>query len=112
MDKRVEAAKAIIEREYQRDLRVPELARRVGVSQSHLAFLFRAETGVTMKGCLREMRLTHAAELLRQDHASVKQAAFSVGYRSTSNFARAFKSEFGSAPSGQHIGHSGNSVRW
>ncbi|HEV2498972.1 MAG TPA: AraC family transcriptional regulator [Terriglobia bacterium] len=102
MDKRVEAAKAIIEREYQRDLRIPELARRVGLGRSHRAFLFKVETGFTMKGCLREARLTQAAELLRgqhYDHVGVKQAAFAVGYRSIPNFTRDFTKRFGKNPS-------------
>lgn len=102
MDKRVEAVKAIIEREYQKDLRVSELARRAGISRSHLAFLFKAEMGFTIRACLREMRLSQAAELLRgqhHDHLRVKQAAFAVGYRSIPNFTREFTNRFGKNPS-------------
>ncbi|HEV2417356.1 MAG TPA: hypothetical protein VGX94_06100 [Terriglobia bacterium] len=49
MDKRVEAAMVIIQSEYPKPLRISGLARRVGASRSHLAFLFKKETGLSMR---------------------------------------------------------------
>ncbi|MGH9395363.1 MAG: helix-turn-helix domain-containing protein [Terriglobia bacterium] len=95
MDKRIEAAWKIIENEYQKPLTVRVLAARVALSRSHFEFLFKKETRVTMKACLRGVRLEQAAELLGQDHLSVKQVAYSVGYHHASSFARDFKRRFG-----------------
>ncbi|MGH9404771.1 MAG: helix-turn-helix domain-containing protein [Terriglobia bacterium] len=108
MDKRIEGALEIIRSEYQKPLRVTDLAKRVGLSRSHLAFLFKKESGVTFKACLREERLNNAVKLLGGDYstvklASVKQAAYSVGYLSVSSFGRDFKRRFGENPSQPQI---------
>jgi two-component system, response regulator YesN len=99
MHPRIEAVRKIIESEYQNNPRVPEFAKRAGISRSHLAFLFKKETGLTPKACLRDARLRQAAELLSEDHLSIKQAAFSAGYFHGSSFGRAFKEHFGKTPS-------------
>ncbi|HEV2419113.1 MAG TPA: AraC family transcriptional regulator [Terriglobia bacterium] len=98
MDRRIDAAREIIESEHQKPLTVKEVTARVGVSRSHFTLLFKKETGVTFKAYLREARLSKAAELLSTDHLSIKQVAYSVGYSHTSSFARDFKRRFGKTP--------------
>lgn len=99
MDKRIEAARGIIEREYDKPLRIRELAKRSGLSRSHLELLFKGETGLTVKAYHREVRLQWAVELLSEGEMNVKEAAFSVGYRYISNFNRDFRQRFGKTPS-------------
>lgn len=99
MDRRIEVARGIIEREYDRVLRVGELAKPAGLSRPHLEMVFKQETGLTVKVYQREARLRRAVELLSKGHVSVKEAAFSVGYRSASDFTRDFRRRFGKAPS-------------
>lgn len=99
MDRRVQRAWEIIENEYQKPRMVKEVTARVGVSRSHLAFLFKKETGVTFKARLRGVRLKKALELLSENHSSVKQVAYSAGYQNTASFARDFKRCFGKMPS-------------
>lgn len=101
MDKRIEATKGIIEREYDKALRVGELARRVGLSRSHLELLFKQETGLSVNAYHREVRLQWGLELMSEEHMSVKGAAFSVGYRSASNFSRDIACPLGLIPEAQ-----------
>ncbi|MGH9469359.1 MAG: helix-turn-helix domain-containing protein [Terriglobia bacterium] len=103
MDRRIEAALAIIESEYMKPLRVRDLPRRVGLSRSHLEFLFKRETGLTPRACPREVRLQRARALLQDGQLSVKAVAFSVGYRQPSNFNRDFRALFGDKRSGPQI---------
>jgi transcriptional regulator GlxA family with amidase domain len=98
MDPRVEAVRTIIETEYASRLTVPGLAVRAGLSRSHLAFLFKKETGLRLKACLREVRLRHAAALLRENGLSIKQVLFAAGYREGSNFDHDFRFFFGKTP--------------
>ncbi len=95
MDPRVEAVRRIIEAEYKCRLTVPELVRRAGVSRSHLASLFKSETGLPVRAYLREVRMRRASELLRGGGTSIKEALQAVGYHDASNFARNFRSQFG-----------------
>ncbi len=57
---------------------VAEIATHVGLSESHLAHLFRRWAGLSPKGFLQALTLDHARGLLR-DKASVLDAAYEVG---------------------------------
>ena len=48
---------------------------------------------------VRMERLNKAAEMLGEGEANVTEVAYSVGYRSLSQFAKAFREQFGMAPS-------------
>ena len=75
-----------------------ELGRRVGCSPFHLSRIFTQETGKTITGCLRELRLERAADLLRSGQCNVTEAALEVGYNSLSHFTLAFRETFGCCP--------------
>jgi AraC-like DNA-binding protein len=75
-----------------------ELSREVALSTTLLKRGFRELFGVTVFEHLRNLRLERARELLRDQGASVKEAAWSVGYASLSHFARAFGARFGANP--------------
>jgi AraC-like DNA-binding protein len=74
-----------------------ELSRQVALSTTLLKRGFRQLFGETVFEHLRNLRLERARELL-EERASVKEAAWSVGYASLSHFARAFGERFGDGP--------------
>ena len=75
---RMTRAIEFIEREYQRQPRLAEIARHVGLSEFHFNRLFRRWTGLTPKQYLAEVTSRAAGAALREE-PSVLDAAHSVG---------------------------------
>jgi len=71
---------------------------RAGISRRHFSKLFREQTGRTFLEQLTELRLSHAADLLREGRHSIIGAAFSSGYGDLSHFYRLFRQRFGQPP--------------
>lgn len=61
------------------------------INEHKLKSAFKHIHGKTPFTFLREIRMDHAAKLLREDRLSVIQVANEVGYSNASHFARAFK---------------------
>ncbi len=72
--------------------------QRAGMSRRHFSKLFRTQHGDTFLQHLTELRLTHAAKLLEENHHSIVGAAFSSGYGDLSHFYRLFRARFGHPP--------------
>src|SRR5438045_1358048 len=75
---RMTRAIEFIEREYQQQPRLADVARQVGLSEFHVNRLFRRWTGLTPKQYLAEVTSRAAGRALR-DEPSVMEAALSVG---------------------------------
>jgi len=75
---RMTRAIEFIEREYERQPRLAEIARHVGLSGFHFDRLFRRWTGLTPKQYLAEVTSRAAAAALREE-PSVMVAATPVG---------------------------------
>ena len=56
-------------------------------------------TGRTTKELITDRRMLEAARLLRFSEISVGEIAYRAGYRDQLYFSRAFKRQFGEAPS-------------
>jgi len=78
---------------------VDELAREVALSRSALAERFNTLVGESPMRYLIRWRLALAAEALRTGSDSVARVAERNGYATEAAFSRAFKREFGVAPS-------------
>jgi AraC family transcriptional regulator of arabinose operon len=77
--------------------RVPELARRFGLSPAHLRRLFREGTGWSPVAFVTGLRMARARELLSMG-IPVKEAADRVGYADLFYFMRVFKKTHGVSP--------------
>jgi len=90
-----------IDRELDQPLELETLARVANFSPFHFHRLFTAWMGETLGDYMRRRRLELAAQrLVAQPRLPVLQVALSVGFGSTEAFARAFKTRFGSTPTG------------
>jgi AraC-like DNA-binding protein len=78
---------------------VDALARQVGLSRSALAERFVELVGQTPIQYLTRWRLALAAQALREENTPISRLAERSGYESEAAFSRAFKREFGMAPS-------------
>jgi transcriptional regulator GlxA family with amidase domain len=94
-----EEAAQILEREYQTDISLDHVAARVAASRRQLQRAF-AEAGETsFRTYLRKVRMSNAAQLLREGVLPINQVASSVGYRQPAQFAKAFRRHHGAPPS-------------
>jgi AraC-like DNA-binding protein len=79
-------------------LGIKEIARAMGISQSHLRARFRASCGVSIGRHLRRLRLERASGLLRLTPNRVSEIAEQCGFNSIYSFSRAFHAAFGQPP--------------
>lgn len=80
-------------------VRLGDIARVVGMSESKLTRVFKERFNITLFDYRLECRMRHALELLRCKRMSVTQVSFAVGYRHPTSFAAAFQDFFGFPPS-------------
>ena len=88
-----------LEEHYAEPLMLCDVARATYISPSHLAAVFKRETGKTVIEALTEIRLHHARRLLRERHGSVAQVARACGFGSTEHFSRVFRRAESTPPS-------------
>lgn len=82
------------------ELSIEELAARFYISKYHLMRRFRSETGYTIHNYITEKRLLLAQQLLEK-RIPLWEVAEKCGYQDYSTFSRAYKKQFGYAPSGE-----------
>jgi len=80
--------------------RLEDLAAVAGMSRASFSAHFIAAFGQSPHDFLVESRMRLAAKLLQTTNLPVKTVAAKVGYRSRSNFTRAFKAFYGTVPAG------------
>jgi transcriptional regulator GlxA family with amidase domain len=78
---------------------VPDLARLVGVSPSHLTTLFRKATGGGVLAHHIALRMARARQLLDTSTATIAEVAREVGYDDPLYFSRHFRRHHGMSPS-------------
>jgi transcriptional regulator GlxA family with amidase domain len=91
-------ALALIRREYATDLRLPEVARRIGASGRALQRAFAEHGERSFSEELRATRLNVAARLLRGTELPVGAVARRVGYGDHAPFTKAFRRHHGMSP--------------
>lgn len=105
--KRIALARSVMCAHLESNLTLDELARKVGINRTKLAFGFRATYGASVQAFWRDAKLDRARQLLRDGETPVSEVAFSLGYSEVSSFTRAFTRRFGISPrecvvSGRH----------
>ncbi len=83
----------------ERDLSVPLLAKRLGLSPRQLTRLCRSELDRSPAAIVLQLRLDESRRRLLEPSAGVEQVAASIGFASADAFRRAFERRFGLNPS-------------
>ena len=96
-DSQVEKLVHYINRNLEKDLSIDLLAGEFFLSRYHMMRKFKEETGYTIHSYITNKRLFLARSLINQGLPVMKAAAQS-GFRDYTTFARAYKKQFGSAP--------------
>jgi AraC family transcriptional regulator, regulatory protein of adaptative response / methylphosphotriester-DNA alkyltransferase methyltransferase len=92
-------ATRVVESDYAADLSLDDVARRIATSRRQLQRIYNEIGGTTFRDQLTQVRMDRAAELLSQNHSTIRDVANSVGYRQPAQFAKAFRSRHGVSPS-------------
>lgn len=95
---RLLAIKDFIEKNIDGKLRIADLTRQFGMSDSFLYRQFKSLFGYTVSAFIKKVRLEKSMMLLRETTTSVNQIASMVGYDVAENFIHAFKNYFGHPP--------------
>lgn len=97
-DTQVEQLLKYINRNLSENLSIDQLAERFFLSKYHMMRKFKNETGYTIHNYITSKRLLMARSLISQG-MPVMKAAQASGFRDYTTFVRAYKKQFGKAPS-------------
>lgn len=87
----VEQCKDYIRQYYHQKLYLTAIAGALGVSESHLAKVFKKETGTTIWEFVLRFRVERAANLLKYSEYSLSEISDYVCFNSQSHFGKVFK---------------------
>jgi AraC-like DNA-binding protein len=88
---RIGTACAMIEQHLTSPVRVPDLARRIGLSESAFSRLFKKCTNSTVPQYVNRFRIAHACRLLAETDKTVSEISRACGYLSPAHFQRQFR---------------------
>lgn len=83
---------------YQKPLRVDDLAAQTGMSTSNFHHHFRSLTAMSPLQFQKRLRLSEARRLMLMESLDAATASFQVGYESPSQFSREYSRLFGAPP--------------
>ncbi len=95
----IKTAIGYIQENFRSPISTEELARLAGMSQGHFCRVFKQYTLRTPVEFINNIRLSHAAQLLRDPGLRVLDAALDSGFNSVSYFIEVFREAFGTTPS-------------
>jgi len=95
---RIARALERLREEFDRPLRIEEIAREVGMSVSGFHHHFKAVTAISPLQFQKRMRLQAARRLMLAEDLDASSAGHRVGYGDASQFTREYKRLFGAPP--------------
>jgi len=82
-----------------RKLTLDEIGKSVGLSRSHVCYLFKAEYDISPGQYLKILRMEKAREMLDNSFLNIKEIMAKVGIQDQSHFTRDFKRLYSVTPS-------------
>ena len=95
---RVRMARAYISSRQTEDFSLSDVARAIHVSPFYLCKIFKKATGLTFIEFRNRLRIESAMKSLANPNQSVSEIAYSVGFRSLTQFNRLFRRTVGQSP--------------
>jgi AraC-like DNA-binding protein len=80
------------------DVTLSDLAAHFGYHPNYVSSMLHRETGSTFSNILLKKRMERSSLLLRNTTLSIEKIAELSGFKSTSNFYKAFRGYFGTSP--------------
>lgn len=94
----IKEALVFIDRNYQRDISIEEIAAVCGLNRSYFGKVFRDAVGESPQAYLLHYRMARAAQLLKETRLPIGEIAAQVNYPNQLHFSRAFKNVHGVSP--------------
>ena len=88
-----------IRENYTSNIQLESIAAHTNFSKQYCMRLFKKHMNTTINDYILELRMNHAAYLLRDTYMNVNEAADYLGFSSVSYFSRVFKKYYGVSPS-------------
>lgn len=95
---KIPAVKSYVYEHYGENLGIDMLADRFDLSPGYLSYLFKKETGISLKRFIRVFRMEKAGELLCTTDKNIVQISKAVGFSNVSYFYRSFWRYYGCSP--------------
>ena len=96
--RRVLKVKNFINKNFQDEIRLPQLAGIAGMSPSAFSRFFKLHTGRNLTEYIIDIRLGAASRMLVDTSQSISEISFKCGFNNLSNFNRIFKKKKGCSP--------------
>ena len=86
------------QKNFQAQISIPDLAKKLNISQTYLERIFKQSTGVSPYKYLSSVRIITATKLLRDKSMNISKIASACGFNNNTSFTRTFKQATGSSP--------------
>ena len=101
----VTAAMNYLRENHRKAIYVQEIARAVGISARSLQMTFKAVVGCTLSDEIARLRLTHAAQLLRETDLNLRCVAQQSGLSTAKYLCEVFRRAFQTTPAAYREAH-------
>ncbi len=85
--------KNFIEENYCESIDIETLAKNLGISRSHLSKIFKEAEKISVVDYVTKTRIHSSLKLLKNKDLEIIDIAYSVGFKSVSNYYRCFKKQ-------------------
>ncbi len=106
----IEEVKHYISCHMNEDLSIDKLSSLVYLSQGHLSYIFKSETGMTLSRYIKMCRMERAKELLRTTNMKMGQICEELGFSNVSYFCQSFREYCGVSPERYRKGETGEYI--
>ncbi len=94
----IEQIKNIINKRYNENITINDIAKEVYLSTTYLCMIFKQETGETVNDYITKVRIERAKELLKDPQNKLYDICYSIGYIEPGYFSKIFKKHTGLSP--------------
>lgn len=95
----IAAAVEYIEKHYNEEITLNEMADLVNLSPQHFSKIFKEATNLNYVECVTNIRMSKAKEFMNNTDKTIKEICYLVGYQDPNYFSRIFKKYVGVTPS-------------
>ena len=95
----IDKAKVYINKNYDKDISINDIAMYVNLSKNYLGYLFKQNTGMNVIEYIHRIRIAHAREMMETSNKKIYEVANRVGYTDQHYFSLIFKKIVGVSPS-------------